>query len=154
MSSDVVEVRDLYDAASGAARRAVDDGSGTGDVVDHIAPAGEWDVVTASYLGDIVVQGALWGAVDALRARGVSAPAVMSAGTALRPAASDPDDWGAAAEWLATALEPGNDPYATDDALATEMVHRWERGTPRVRSLVVAIVDVATRAAAARRSAS
>lgn len=150
----VIDVHDVYGAARSAARRAVQDGRRAGDVVADIAAPGEWEALSASYRGDIAVQGALWGAVDALRAHRVPAAAVRAAGTATCPTGAETDDRPIAVQWVANALEQESDPYGIDDDLAVELVRRRERGSPRIISLVVGIVEVATRAAAAPRSTS
>ncbi len=151
---DVVDMPDVYGAARSAARRAVEDGRCAGDVVADIAAPAEWEALSTSSRGDIAVQGALWGAVDALRTHRVPVAAVRAAGVTTCPAGAEMDDQAIAVEWVANALEQDSDPYGIDDDLAVELVRRWERGNPRIISLVVAIVEVATQAAAAPRSAS
>ncbi|WP_434157549.1 hypothetical protein [Clavibacter michiganensis] len=151
---DVNDMHDVYGAARSAARRAVEDGRCAGDVVADIASPGEWEALSTSSRGDITVQGALWGAVDALRTHRVPVAAVRAAGVATCPAGAKMDDQAIFVEWVAGALERGSDPYTVDNDLAVELVRRWERGNPRIMSLVVAIVEVATQAAAAPRSAS
>ncbi|WP_316295773.1 hypothetical protein [Clavibacter michiganensis] len=150
----VIDVNDVYGAARSAARRAVADGRHTGDVAADIAPAGEWDALNCSWLGVFPVQGALWGAVEALRARRITADAARAAAASEDGGAADGDARATALQWIADALEHDSDSHNIDIEVAEALEVGWMRENVRIRSLVVAIVEVATRAAAAPRSAS
>lgn len=150
----VIDVNDVYGAARSAARRAVADGRYTGDVAADIAPAAEWDALNCSWLGVFPVQGALWGAVEALRARRITADAARAAAAGEGGDAADGDARGKALQWIADALEQDSDSHNIDIEVAEALEVGWMRENVRIRSLVVAIVEVAARAAAAPRSTS
>ncbi len=150
----VIDVNDVYSAARSAARRAVEEDLYTGDVAADIAPAGEWDALNCSWLGVFPVQGALWGAVEALRARRITADLARAAGAAEGGDTADGDARATALQRIADALEQGSDSHNIDIEVAEALEVGWMRENVRIRSLVVAIVEVATRAAAAPRSAS
>ncbi|MEW5012212.1 hypothetical protein [Clavibacter michiganensis] len=149
----VIDVNDVYGAAKSAARRAVADGRCTGDVAADIAPAAEWDALNCSWLGVFPVQGALWGAVEALRARRITADAARAAAAPEGGDVVNGDAREKALQWIADALEQGSDSHNIDIEVAEALEVGWMRENVRIRSLVVAIVEVATRAAAAPRSA-
>ncbi len=150
----VIDVNDVYGAARSAARRAVEDGRYAGDVAADIAPPGEWEALNCSWLGVFPVQGALWGAVEALRARRITADAARTTVASEGGAPVDGDERARALQWIADALEQDSDSHNIDIEVAEALEVGWMRENVRIRSFVVAIVEVATRAAAAPRSAS
>ncbi|ALD14437.1 hypothetical protein GW571_14690 (plasmid) [Clavibacter capsici] len=144
----VIDVYGAYETARSAARHAIESGQPADAAASEMAPAKEWAVMNASWIGLFPVQGALCGAVETLLDQGVAADAV--------DALPDPgvDGWADAAydhatavRWVTEALERNSDARDIDLMVAETLEGPGLSGDLRIRELVVEIIDVASSAA-------
>ncbi|WP_246865624.1 hypothetical protein [Clavibacter sepedonicus] len=149
----VIDVYGAYETARSAARHAIEHGQPADAAASEMAPAKEWAVMNASWIGLFPVQGALCGAVETLQARGVTAGDVGPVPDARAGGWNAAYDHATAVRWLTEALERNSDARDIDLMVAETLESPGLNGDLRIRELVVEIMDVATRVFSAARSA-
>ncbi|MEJ1816007.1 hypothetical protein [Clavibacter michiganensis] len=144
----VIDVYGAYETARSGARHAIEHRQPANAAADEMAPATEWVVMNASWIGLFPVQGALCGAVETLQGRGVTSDAVTPAPASRAGRWTDVGrDHATAVRWVVEALERNSDARDIDLMVAETLETAGLTGDLRVRELVVEIIDVASAAA-------
>ncbi|WP_316314960.1 hypothetical protein, partial [Clavibacter michiganensis] len=148
----VPDVSAAQETARSPARHAIEHQQPADAAADEMAPATEWDVMNASWIGLFPVQGALCGAVETLQERGVTSDAVTPAPASGAGRWTDAArDHATAVRWVAEALERNSDARDIDLMVAETLETAGLNGDLRIRELVVEIIDVASAAASSAR---
>ncbi|WP_434181449.1 hypothetical protein RI685_16160 (plasmid) [Clavibacter michiganensis] len=148
----VIDVYGAYETGRSAARHAIERGQPAEAAASEMAPAKEWAVVNASWIGLFPVQGALCGAVETFQARGVTAGDVGPVPDASAGGWTDAAyDHATAVRWITEALERNSDARDIDLMVAETLESPGLKDDLRIRELVVEIIDVATGASATAR---
>ncbi|MCS3442196.1 hypothetical protein [Microbacterium phyllosphaerae] len=104
-----------------------------------------WAALVDAGGGDLVVGGALNGALDALRLRAAGAPDALSC-PLVHPSVDD-QVMEVAVGWVASGLVLAPDPIVLQSMVSQSMMmHGWKRDRARIESLIVAIAVVALHA--------
>ncbi|WP_434168925.1 hypothetical protein [Clavibacter michiganensis] len=148
----VIDVYGAYETARSGARHAIEHRQPADAAACEMAPAKEWAVMNASWIGLFPVQGALCGAAETLLARGVTmdvvGPVPISPTGGWTDASHDRET---AVHLVAEALYRNGDARDIDLMVADTLETAGLTGDLRVRELVVEIIDVASAAASSAR---